>query len=79
MTRLDIGTFVEYRMADRPAEERIRRAMGGPGRSSEPCACGGVIEANEPTWEAVAGAVLAHGRGPRHCAWRLGVQTVGDL
>lgn len=43
---------------------------------TEPCACGGTITADPA---APGPAVLAHGRSPRHEAWRLWLDVVeGD-
>lgn len=44
-------------------------------RRREPCVCGGVIVADA---EAPGPAVLAHGRSPRHEAWRLGMRLVDE-
>lgn len=40
---------------------------------TEPCVCGGLIVADPA---APGPAVLAHGRSPRHEAWRLGLDVV---
>ncbi len=50
--------------------------MTGSRARTERCVCGGLIVANE---DAPGPAVLAHGRSPRHEAWRLGLEVVeGD-
>lgn len=50
----------------------------GPGRRSEPCVCGLVINATDATWAAVAEAVALHNAGPTHTAWRLGMRLARD-
>lgn len=42
---------------------------------TERCVCGGYITAPDGDWDAIAGAVLLHGRSEQHGAWRLGITT----
>ena len=53
-------------------------SVEGPGRVTEPCVCGGVIRAEQATWDAVADAVALHNAGPLHTAWRIGLRLVRD-